>query len=78
MFNQVVNGFMPLIELAQAISYPLAFFMFIVCGCQYIVGNELQAKKIAKCATIGYVIVQMCPSIMNIIHNATAGLGAIR
>lgn len=78
MYDQVVNGFQPLIELAQAFSYPLAFFMFIVCGCSYIIGNEMQAKKMAKCATIGYIIVQFAPAIMRILHNATTGLGAIK
>lgn len=78
MFEQIVKGFQPLIELAQAVSYPLAFFMFIVCGCQYIIGNEMQAKKIAKCAVIGYIICQFAPSIMMILHNATTGLAAIK
>lgn len=78
MFEHVYQGFQPLIELAQGFSYPLAFFMFIVCGCQYMVGNEMQAKKIAKCVTVGYIIVQFAPAIMRILHNATAGLGAIK
>jgi hypothetical protein len=78
MFEQVANGFQPLIDLASAASYPLGLFMFIVCGCQYMIGNELQAKKAAKCAVIGYIIVQMAPGIMRIIHNATIGLGTIK
>jgi hypothetical protein len=42
------------------------------------IGNEMQAKRMAKCVTVGYIIVQFAPAIMRILHNATAGLGVIR
>jgi hypothetical protein len=49
--------------------------MFIAAGCMYIVGNEIQAKKMIKTTVIGYVIVQIAPALMLILHNATKNLG---
>lgn len=78
MFEQVVRGFAPLIELAQAASYPLCFFMLVVGGCQMIIGNELAAKKVVKSAVLGYIMVQLVPSLMQIVHNATKGMAVIK
>lgn len=78
MFETVVKGFQPLIELAQAVSYPLTFFMMVVGGCQYIIGNEVIAKKIMKCAVTGYILVQIVPSLMQIVHSATKGMSMMK
>ena len=74
MFEKVVKGFDPIIDLVSAASYPLLIFMFIATGCMYMTGNEILAKKMAKNATIGYIIVQFAKPLAIMIHEATKGL----
>jgi hypothetical protein len=78
LFEKVFQAFTPLIDLAQAAAYPLLMFMFIASGCTYMTGNEISAKKMAKCAVIGYVMVQFAPNLARIIHEAGKGMAAIK
>jgi hypothetical protein len=65
--STIIKAFNPLIELAQGISYPVAFLM-ITCGFLLIMtGQKSRGLQMMKYAGLGYIGMQLAPALMNIL-----------
>lgn len=65
--NKIIHAFDPLINVVQALSYPVAAVM-ITTGCLFImVGNKEKGMNMLTMAGIGYILVQLSPVIMQIL-----------
>ncbi|EMT54694.1 hypothetical protein I532_03780 [Brevibacillus borstelensis AK1] len=65
--DRIIRAFDPLIEVAQGVSYPVAFLM--ICGgfLLIMVGQRSKGLAFLKWAAIGYVGMQFAPAIMQIL-----------
>lgn len=67
--EKVEQGFQPLIDLARALAYPLAF-MFIAMGiCLIIMDQRQNGWRLIKTAITGYILMQWLPALMRIIRD---------
>ncbi|QHZ58577.1 hypothetical protein M655_024710 [Brevibacillus sp. NSP2.1] len=65
--DKIIGAFDPIIQLAQGVSYPVAFLM-ICGGCLLImVGQRSKGLAMLKWAAVGYVGMQFAPAIMQIL-----------
>lgn len=67
--DRVIKAFEPLIQLAQALSYPLTYLAIAVGICLIIVGQKRRGLTFIKWASVGYILMQWLPSIMQILHD---------
>lgn len=66
--DKIKDAFQPIIDLTQAISYPLCFLV-VSCGFILImVGDKGRGKALLKWGAIGYVGLQFVPVIMDILY----------
>lgn len=65
--EKIVHAFDPVIELVQAISYPICFIT--ICGGFLLmsVGQRHRGLQLIKWSAIGYLGVQLAPAIMAIL-----------
>jgi hypothetical protein len=65
--SKIVHAFDPLIDLVQALSYPIAGVM-IAGGCLFImVGNREKGMSMIQTAAIGYILVQLSPLFLDLL-----------
>jgi hypothetical protein len=64
---KVVNAFYPLIELVQALSYPISLVMMLGGGLFVMVGNSDRGFGMIQKAGLGYILVQMLPLLMDLL-----------
>jgi hypothetical protein len=63
----ILHAFDPLIDLIQALAYPIAGVM-IAGGCLFImVGNKEKGMQMLQNAAIGYILVQLSPMILKLL-----------
>jgi hypothetical protein len=65
--QKVVNAFAPLIELVQALSYPISLVMMLGGGLFVMIGNSERGFGMIQKAGLGYVLVQMLPLLMDLL-----------
>ncbi|MBU8715373.1 hypothetical protein KM924_23000 [Brevibacillus parabrevis] len=65
--DKIIGAFDPIIQLAQGVSYPVAFLM--ICGgfLLIMVGQRSKGLSMLKWAAVGYVGMQFAPAIMQIL-----------
>ncbi len=65
--DKIIGAFDPIIQLAQGVSYPVAFLM--ICGgfLLIMVGQRSKGLAMLKWAAVGYVGMQFAPAIMQIL-----------
>jgi hypothetical protein len=65
--DKIIGAFDPIIQLAQGVSYPIAFLM--ICGgfLLIMVGQRSKGLSMLKWAAVGYVGMQFAPAIMQIL-----------
>lgn len=68
MFEKITHAFNPVIQLVQAIAFPLAFISISLACLLMLLGQKHKAMEIIKYATIGYLLMQLVPSLMSILH----------
>lgn len=65
--DRVISAFDPIIQLLQAMAYPLGFLM-MTAGCLVIMtGNKSRGIHLIKWAAIGFIGMQFLPGIMQIL-----------
>lgn len=69
MFDKVSKAFDPIIQLLQAVSYPLAFVCIALAILLIMIGQKRKGLEIVKWAAIGYLLMQLLPSLMSILHS---------
>lgn len=65
--DKIIGAFDPVIQLAQGVSYPVAFLM--ICGgfLLIMVGQRSKGLAMMKWAAVGYIGIQFAPAIMQIL-----------
>ena len=65
--ERVVAAFNPMIELAQALSYPIGMVMMLGGGLFMMIGNSDKGLSMIQKAGMGYILVQMLPMFMDLL-----------
>lgn len=65
--EKVVNAFDPLVQLAQALSYPVGLVMMLGGGLFMMIGNADKGLSMIQKAGFGYILVQMLPMFMDLL-----------
>lgn len=65
--QKVVTAFEPLIELVQALSYPIGLVMMLGGGLFVMIGNADRGFSMIQKAGLGYVLIQMLPLLMDLL-----------
>ncbi|MFD6439011.1 hypothetical protein ACFWDG_04200 [Peribacillus sp. NPDC060186] len=64
---KVITAFNPLIELVQALSYPIGLTMMLGGGLFVMIGNSERGLSMIQKAGVGYVLIQMLPLLMDLL-----------
>jgi hypothetical protein len=64
---KVIHAFNPLIELVQALSYPIGLVMMLGGGLFIMIGNSDRGVGMIQKAGLGYVLIQMLPLLMDLL-----------
>lgn len=67
--DKVEQGFQPLIDLARALAYPLAFVSIAIGICLIIIDQRQNGWRLIKTAITGYILMQWLPALMRIIRD---------
>jgi hypothetical protein len=65
--GKIMTAFNPVIELAQGISYPVAFIMLSGGMLLIMMGQKHRGLSLIKWAAIGYIGMQFVPALMEIL-----------
>lgn len=72
--TQVLHAFDPLIDLVQALAYPIAGVM-IAAGCLFLmVGQKEKGMSMLQNAALGYILVQLSPMLLKILVGLGSGI----
>ncbi|SHJ03896.1 hypothetical protein [Lutispora thermophila] len=69
MFDRIVNAFNPIIQLLQAVSYPLAFMVISLGVLTIMIGQKRRGMEVIKWAVVGYLLMQFLPGLMIILKD---------
>lgn len=69
MFDKIVKAFDPIIQLIQAVSFPIAFVCIALAILMKMIGQKRKGLEIIKWAAIGYLLMQMLPGLMSVLHS---------
>jgi hypothetical protein len=75
-FDNVTKATSPLIDLVEALSFPICFVSMGVGFIVYATGNKHKGMDIIKGAGVSYIGIQMLPGIFKVLHAIGAGLAA--
>ena len=64
---KVITAFDPLIQLVQALSYPIGLTMMLGGGLFVMIGNSERGLGMIQKAGVGYVLIQMLPVLMDLL-----------
>jgi hypothetical protein len=70
MFDKMLHAFDPLINLVQALAYPVAMVVVLGGALFIMIGNKEKGFSMMQGAGLGYVLVQMTPMVLNILVEA--------
>lgn len=70
MYARMIHAFDPLINLVQALAYPICMVVVLGGALFIMIGNKEKGFAMMQGAGLGYVLVQMTPVILNILVNA--------
>lgn len=73
--DKIVHAFDPLIQLIQAIAYPVGFTMICAGFLVIMTGNRHKGLHIIKWAAIGFIGMQFAPGIMSILLEVGKSIG---
>lgn len=70
MYSKMIHAFDPLINLVQALAYPVCMVVVLGGALFIMIGNKEKGFAMMQGAGLGYVLVQMTPIILNILVDA--------
>jgi hypothetical protein len=70
MYTKMMVAFDPLIELVQALAYPVAMIVVLGGSLFVMIGNKEKGFSMMQGAGLGVVLVQIAPMILNILIDA--------
>lgn len=65
--QKIVEAFMPLVDLIQALSYPIALVMLTGGALFFMINQKDKGLGLIQNASIGYILVQLMPVLMNLL-----------
>ena len=69
MFEKISNAFNPIIQLLQGVTFPLCFVCTALGILLVMIGQKRKGLEIIKWAVVGYLLMQLLPGLMNILHS---------
>ncbi|MEE6134000.1 MULTISPECIES: hypothetical protein [Bacillaceae] len=75
--EQIVDALMPLVDIIQALSYPIALVMLSSGGLMFMINQKDKGISLIQNASLGYVLVQLMPTFMKIIVGVGNSIGLI-
>lgn len=76
MYTKLVHAFDPLIDMIQALAYPVCMVVVLGGALFIMIGNKEKGFAMMQGAGLGYVLVQLTPMILNILVDAMKGMAA--
>lgn len=73
--QKVIEAFMPLVDMIQALSYPIALVMLTGGALLFMINRKDQGISLIQNASIGYILVQMMPLIMQLLVGIGKSVG---
>jgi hypothetical protein len=70
MYDKMLHAFDPLIDLVQAVAYPIAMVVILGGSIMVMMRQPEKGFGLIQSAGLGYVLVQMTPMILNILVDA--------
>jgi hypothetical protein len=65
--EKIVEAFMPLVDLVQALSYPIALVMLTGGSLMFMINQKDRGISLIQNASIGYILVQLMPLFMQLL-----------
>lgn len=65
--EKIVEAFMPLVDMIQALSYPIALVMLTGGALMFMINQKDRGVTWIQNASIGYILVQLMPLMMNLL-----------
>jgi hypothetical protein len=65
--EQIVDAFMPLVDMIQALSYPIALVMLTGGALMFMINQKDKGISLIQNASIGYILVQLMPLLMGLL-----------
>jgi hypothetical protein len=65
--EKIVEAFMPLVDVIQALSYPIALVMLTGGALLFMINQKDRGVSLIQNASIGYILVQLMPMLMQIL-----------
>jgi hypothetical protein len=69
--KEIITAFNPIIDLAQGISYPIAFLAITVACIMYMVNQKEKAISLIQNASLGYIFVHLAPMFMKVLSKVS-------
>lgn len=70
LYTKVIHAFDPLINIIQALAYPVAMIVVLGGALFIMIGNKEKGFAMMQGAGLGYVLVQLTPMVLNILVSA--------
>lgn len=67
LYEKVVHAFDPLVDMIQALAYPVAMIVVLGGALFIMIGNKEKGFTMMQGAGLGYVLVQLTPMVLNIL-----------
>ena len=65
--EKIVEAFMPLVDMIQALSYPIALVMLTGGALMFMINQKDKGIGLIQNASIGYILVQLMPMMMQLL-----------
>lgn len=69
-YIKVIHAFDPLVDIIQALAYPVAMIVVLGGALFIMIGNKEKGFAMMQGAGLGYVLVQLTPMVLNILVSA--------
>jgi hypothetical protein len=69
--QEIIQAFNPIIDLAQGISYPIAFLAITIACIMYMVNQKEKAISLIQNASLGYIFVHLAPMFMKVLSKVS-------
>lgn len=75
--EKIIEAFMPLVEMIQALAYPVALVMLTGGALMFMINQKDRGLNLIQNASIGYILVNLVPVFMNLLVgiSGTVALG---
>ncbi len=73
--QQILDAFQPLVDMIQALSYPIALVMLTGGALLFMINQKDKGVSLIQNASIGYILVQLMPLMMQLLVGIGGSVG---